>query len=75
MRWYEDGKPLVGLFSPEIKSRLRRLSVIVHRAMLDVSRELARHVAWLLAAERRRRGTRARTRALSCFGQAVLGLR
>lgn len=49
--------------------------MIAHPAILDVSRELARQVAWLLQAERRRRGTRARTRALTCFWQAVLGLR
>jgi len=49
--------------------------VIAHPAILDVSRELARQVAWLLQVERRRRGTRAGTRALTCFWQAVLGLR
>ena len=49
--------------------------MIAHPAILDVSRELARHLAWLLQLERRRRGTRAGTRALSCFWQAVLGLR
>jgi hypothetical protein len=41
----------------------------------DVSRELAGQVAWLLQAERRRRGTHARTRALTCLWQVVLGLR
>jgi hypothetical protein len=45
--------------------------VIAYRATLDVPRELARFVAKLLAAERRRRGSR----ALSCFWQAVQGLR
>ena len=49
--------------------------MIAHTAILDVSRELARQVAWLLRAERRRRGTRTGTRALTCFWQAVLGLR
>jgi hypothetical protein len=49
--------------------------VIAYDAMLDVSRELARWVSRLLAAERRRRGTRKGTRVLSCFRQAVLGLR
>ncbi|SFT92691.1 DDE superfamily endonuclease [Actinopolyspora lacussalsi subsp. righensis] len=49
--------------------------MIAHTAILDVSRDLAGHLAWLLHAERRRRGTRAHTRALSCFWQAVLGLR
>ena len=49
--------------------------MISYRARLDVSRELARHLAWLLQLERRRRGTRAGTRALTCFWQAVLVLR
>jgi DDE superfamily endonuclease len=49
--------------------------VIAHRATLDVSRELALWVSRLLGAERRRRGTRKGSRALTCFRQAVLGLR
>lgn len=49
--------------------------MIAHAAVLDVSADLAGHLAWLLQLERRRRGTRAGTRALSCFWQAVLGLR
>jgi hypothetical protein len=49
--------------------------VIAYRATLDLPRELARFVAKLLAAERRRRGTPRGSRALSCFWQAVLGLR
>jgi hypothetical protein len=49
--------------------------VIAYRAMLDVPRELAQHVSGLLHAERRRRGTRKNSRALTCFRQAVLGLR
>lgn len=49
--------------------------MIAHTAILDVSADLAGHLAWLLQRERRRRGTRAGTRALSCFWQAVLGLR
>lgn len=49
--------------------------MITYAAMLDVSRELAWQVSRLLAAERRRRGTRKCSRALTCFGQAVLGLR
>jgi len=48
--------------------------VIAYPAMLDVPRELVRHLARLLAAERRVRGTRRRTRALTCFYQAVLVL-
>jgi hypothetical protein len=49
--------------------------VIAYRATLDVPRELAQFTAKLLAAERRRRGTPKRSRALTCFWQAVLGLR
>ncbi len=41
----------------------------------DVPRELAQYVSRLLHAERRRRGTRKNSRALTCFRQAVLGLR
>jgi hypothetical protein len=49
--------------------------VITYRATLDVPRELVRFVARLLAAERRRRGTPRGSRALTCFWQAVLGVR
>jgi DDE superfamily endonuclease len=49
--------------------------VIAYRATLDVPRELAQFTAKLLAAERRRRGTPRGSRALTCFWQAVLGLR
>jgi hypothetical protein len=49
--------------------------VIAYRATLDVPRELAWFAAELLLAERRRRGTPRGSRALSCFWQAVLGLR
>jgi hypothetical protein len=49
--------------------------VIAYSATLDVPRELVLFVAGLLRAERRRRGTRAGTRALTCFWQAVLVLR
>jgi hypothetical protein len=48
--------------------------VIAYRSMLDVPRELVRYVAVLLAAERRARGTRKGTRALTCFYQAILVL-
>ena len=41
--------------------------MIAYRAMLDVPRELVHHLARLLAAERRARGTRQGTRALTCF--------
>jgi hypothetical protein len=49
--------------------------VIAYRATVDVPRELAQFTAKLLAAERRRRGTPRGSRALTCFWQAVLGLR
>ncbi|WP_376771431.1 transposase family protein [Micromonospora polyrhachis] len=42
--------------------------------MADVPRELVRYVGQLLAAERRARGTRAGSRALTCFYQALLVL-
>jgi hypothetical protein len=42
--------------------------------MLDVPRELVRAVAKLLRAERRARGTRAGSRALTCWYQALLVL-
>jgi hypothetical protein len=48
--------------------------VIAYRAMLDVPRELVTELATLLRAERRARGTRKRTRSLTCFKQAVLVL-
>ncbi|HEX5119307.1 MAG TPA: transposase family protein [Pseudonocardiaceae bacterium] len=49
--------------------------MISHPAMLDVSRELAQYLSRLLHAERRRRGTRHNSRALTCFRQAIVGLR
>jgi hypothetical protein len=49
--------------------------VIAYRATLDVPRELAHFVARLLSDERHRRGTPQGSRALTCFWQAVLGLR
>jgi len=49
--------------------------VIIYRATLDVPGELAKFLARLLLAERRRRGTPRGSRALTCFWQAVLGLR
>jgi hypothetical protein len=48
--------------------------VIAYRAMLDVPRELVGYVSRLLAAERRVRGTRRRTRALTCWYQALMVL-
>jgi hypothetical protein len=49
--------------------------VIAYRATLDIPRELAWFAAKLLAAERAQRGTPKGGRALTCFWQAVLGLR
>lgn len=49
--------------------------MIPYRAMLDVPAELLRYLSRLLAAERRRRGTPARSRRLTCRDQAILALR
>ena len=49
--------------------------MIAYSATLDVPRELAQFAAKLLLAERRRRGTPRGSRALTCFWQAVVGLR
>jgi hypothetical protein len=49
--------------------------VIAYRATLDVPRDVVWFLAKLLAAERQRRGTPRGSRALTCFWQAVLGLR
>jgi hypothetical protein len=48
--------------------------VITYRAMLDVPRELVGYVSRLLRAERRARGTRTKTRALTCWYQALFVL-
>jgi hypothetical protein len=48
--------------------------VIAYRAMLDVPRELVQRVSRLLTGERRARGTRRNSRALTCWKQALLGL-
>jgi hypothetical protein len=48
--------------------------LITYRAMLDVPRELVAYLSRLLAAERRARGTRRATRALTCWYQALLVL-
>lgn len=52
-----------------------RLHVVTYRATLDVPREVVLFVSRLLAAERRRRRTPKNSRALTCFGEAVLVLR
>jgi hypothetical protein len=49
--------------------------LIPYRAMLDVPAELLRYLTRLLAAERHRRVTPARSRKLTCREQAKLALR
>ncbi|GAA4912636.1 hypothetical protein HNR25_004527 [Streptomonospora salina] len=49
--------------------------MVTYRAILDVGREAVHFLSKLPAGERRLRGTRAGTRALTCFHQAVLVLR
>jgi DDE superfamily endonuclease len=48
---------------------------VIYTAVLPVSEQTVLFVAGLLSAERRRRGTRGRRRALGCYRQAVLVLR
>jgi hypothetical protein len=48
---------------------------VTYTAVLPVAEETVQLVSGLLAAERRRRGTRGRRRALGCYRQAVLVLR
>ncbi len=48
---------------------------VSYTAVLPVAEETVLFVSGLLAAERRRRGTRGRRRALGCYRQAVLVLR
>lgn len=48
--------------------------MIAYRAMLDVPRELVSMVAGLLRTDRRQRGTRRGSRALTCWYQALLVL-
>lgn len=52
-----------------------RLHVVTYRAILDVPREAVLFLSRLLAAERALRGTRNRTRALTCYQQAIMTLR
>ncbi|OLT28603.1 transposase, partial [Nocardiopsis sp. CNR-923] len=49
--------------------------MVTYRAILDVPREAVLFLSRLLAAERKLRGTRKGTRALTCFHQAVMALR
>jgi hypothetical protein len=49
--------------------------VIAYRATLDVPKELVQFIAKLPAEERQRRSTPRGSRALTCFWQAVLGVR
>lgn len=62
------------MVSAKIRSYREGLHVIIYRAMLDVPRELVGYVSRLLHAERRARGTRTGTRALSCWRQALFVL-
>ena len=48
---------------------------VSYTAVLPVRESTVLFVSGLLAAERRRRGTRGRRRALGCYRQAVLVLR
>jgi DDE superfamily endonuclease len=48
---------------------------VIYTAVLPVSEQTVLFVSGLLSAERRRRGTRGRRRALGCYRQAVLVLR
>lgn len=48
--------------------------MLTYPAMLDVPRELVRYVSRLLTAERRARGTRRNSRALTCWKQAMFVL-
>ena len=48
---------------------------VSYTAVLPIAEETVHFVSGLLAAERRRRGTRGRRRALGCYPQAVLLLR
>src|ERR671913_735693 len=48
---------------------------VTYTAVLPVRESTVAFVSGLLAAERRRRGTRGRRRALGCYRQAVLLLR
>ena len=52
-----------------------RLHVVTYRAILDVPREVVLFLSRLLAAERKLRGTRKGTRALTCYHQAIMALR
>jgi hypothetical protein len=48
---------------------------VTYTAVLPIAEETVQFVSRLLAAERRRRGTRGRRRSLGCYRQAVLVLR
>lgn len=67
-------EPSVEEVSLKITSLPGGLHVVAYRAILDVPAELVAYLAGLLAEERRARGTRAGTRALSCWRQAVFAL-
>jgi hypothetical protein len=67
-------EPSVEEVSLKITSLPGGLHVVAYRAILDVPAELVAYLAGLLAEERRARGTRTGTRALSCWRQAVFAL-
>jgi hypothetical protein len=48
---------------------------VTYTAVLPIAEETVHFVSRLLAAERRRRGSRGQRRALGCYRQAVLALR
>ena len=66
-------EPSIGRYLRQFRP-WKGLHVIAYRAMLDVPVELVRYVARLLAAERRARGTRKNSRALTCYYQALMVL-
>ncbi|GHD36097.1 IS5/IS1182 family transposase [Nocardiopsis kunsanensis] len=49
--------------------------MVTYTATLDVPREVVYFLSQLLATERKLRGTRKKTRALTCFKQALMALR
>src|SRR3954449_12392223 len=64
------------LFTDRLPTRGPAVSdPVTYTAVLSVAEETVQFVSGLLAAERRRRGTRGRRRALGCYRQAVLVLR
>jgi hypothetical protein len=67
--WYD------GFLSQIQPQRFRAMMSVSYEAVLEVSEDTALFLSGLLRAERLRRGTRANTRSLSTYKQAVLVLR